>query len=68
MQTRLKIDEMTCASCARHIAQALKSVPKVTEVRVDLDKGAIVDHDDADKGALVRAVRTAGNYFATVIE
>ena len=56
---------MTCNGCVKHVDAALREVPGVTAVEVDLTKGsARVVHDDAAAAHLVSAVEQAG-YAAT---
>ena len=66
-ETRLQISGMTCAGCAGRVDRALRSVPGVTDVAVNLaDDTAVVTHavgvDSAD--ALRKAAAGAG-YPAT---
>lgn len=52
---------MTCASCVRHVEQALAAVPGVRKVEVNLaTESAIIDAEGVDAGALARAVKHAG--------
>lgn len=37
--TELKVDGMTCGSCVASVTKALKRVPGVQDVEVDLDRG-----------------------------
>jgi len=37
METRLRIEGMTCGNCARHVQEALLSVPNVAGAEVDLE-------------------------------
>lgn len=39
METKLKIEGMTCQNCVKHVRQALESVAGVTAVEVDLEAG-----------------------------
>lgn len=56
---------MTCNGCVKHVDAALRKVPGVTAVEVDLTKGsAKVVHDEASAGHLVSAIEQAG-YSAT---
>jgi P-type Cu+ transporter len=63
----LDIAGMTCASCVRHVEQALARVPGVAAVTVNLaiEKAAVVAGPAVQPQALVDAVRAAG-YDATV--
>jgi len=60
--TTLRITGMTCNGCVRHVDKALRAVPGVTAVEVNLPDGtAKVVHDDAAAiPAMVEAVQTAG--------
>lgn len=62
MVTTLRITGMTCNGCVRHVDKALRAVPGVTAVEVNLPDGtAKVVHDDsAAIPAMVEAVQTAG--------
>lgn len=53
----LPIDGMTCASCAGRIEKALKAVPGVTDVSVNLATGSA--HVTADNAVDMRAVTAA---------
>jgi P-type Cu+ transporter len=56
----LKITGMTCQNCARHVREALQSVPGVDFAEVDLDGGRAEVRGDADFDALAQAVKKAG--------
>jgi copper chaperone len=65
--TVLEIEGMTCGSCVRHVGAALRTLPGVTEVTVDLrEHSATVRHDPAAAPveSLVEALRGEG-YPAT---
>jgi Cu+-exporting ATPase len=69
--TELSVGGMTCGNCARHVTEALQSVPGVRSAVVNLEgKKASVkwaqpaNHDDA---ALVQAVEEAG-YEANLVQ
>lgn len=61
-QTILTVTGMSCSSCVRHVSSALRAVPGVTTVDVQLRAGlAEVQHgDEASVDALISAVREAG--------
>ena len=62
-QSTLDVRGMTCNNCVRHVSQALRGLPGVGEVQVDLASGkARVQHDPgrASAGDLVAAVEGAG--------
>ena len=57
----LKVTGMTCENCARHVAEAAKSVAGVTAATVDLKKGILrVAGPGSDRAALVQAIEAAG--------
>ena len=61
MQVELKIEGMTCGGCVRSVENALRRVPSVRAVAVDLARGsARVEGDGLDLAALVAAVEDAG--------
>ncbi|TAM00382.1 MAG: mercury(II) reductase [Paraburkholderia sp.] len=65
----LKIDGMTCASCAEHVRQALEKVPGVRSADVSWSK-AVADltvDEDVSHDTLAAAVTTAG-YRARVAD
>jgi copper chaperone CopZ len=66
-QTTLQITGMTCPACVRRVDKALRAVPGVREVAVDLATGrATIDHA-AEADELAAAATRAG-YAATVTE
>ena len=57
----LKVTGMTCENCARHVAEAAKSVAGVTAATVDLKKGIVrVAGPGSNRAALVQAIEAAG--------
>lgn len=61
MITTLRVTGMTCNGCRKHVDAALRGVPGVTAVEVDLPAGqAKVVHDEVPTTALVAAVEQAG--------
>ncbi|RYD70444.1 MAG: heavy-metal-associated domain-containing protein [Verrucomicrobiaceae bacterium] len=59
--TNLKISGMTCSACVLHVEQALRTVPGVQEVVVDLGAGrARVEHEDGAEAKLIEAVEEEG--------
>ena len=60
--TELAISGMTCASCAAHVGRALRKVPGVSDVAVNLaTERANVSHDPTvASGSLVAAIEGAG--------
>ncbi len=62
MTTEFLIDGMTCGNCARHVTEAIQSVPEVRSAAVSLEKHhAIVGwHGSINVPAVVKAVHEAG--------
>ena len=59
----LNVRGMTCGSCQRHVAEALKSVDGVTNVEVDLKNGlanVAFEPATASVSAMIEAVRESG--------
>ena len=59
---KLIIEGMKCEKCSAKVEEALKAVPGVTEVVVDLDKGkaSVVCGDDVKDEDLCMAVIDSG--------
>ncbi|WP_420594003.1 CopZ family metallochaperone [Deinococcus sp.] len=60
MTTELKISGMTCGHCQTAVTSALKSVPGVQDVSVDLQGGTAQVQGQADQQALIAAVKEEG--------
>jgi len=60
--TEFQIDGMTCANCARHVTEAIQSVPEVRSASVSLEhKNAIVQWNEFQNiPAVLSAVKKAG--------
>jgi copper chaperone CopZ len=57
----LEIEGMGCEGCVAAVDKALRAVPGVRQVAVDLAAGrATVEHEGVDTAALLRAVEKAG--------
>jgi len=56
----LQVTGMTCQHCVKHVREALVNVGGVSGARVDLDSGTAEVTGEADRAALVKAVRAAG--------
>ena len=71
METELEVTGMTCGNCARHVTEALQSVPDVQSAQVQLDAGAASVQWKAgsapNPAAVIEAVKHAG-YDAKVSE
>lgn len=64
--TTLKITGMTCGHCVKHVETALRALPGVTAVAVDLETGEATVDGTADPAAMVAAVE-AEDYAASVV-
>ena len=67
-ESTLEVRGMTCNNCVRHVSQALRGLPGVDEVQVDLAAGkARVQHDPGrvSVAELVAAVEGAGYEAST---
>lgn len=61
METKLKVDGMTCGNCVKHVTHALAQVAGVKSVDVSLEGGeATINHDGADVLAMIAAVEEDG--------
>jgi copper chaperone len=60
MTTELTVSGMTCGHCEKAVTSALKSVPGVQDVRVDLPGGRATVQGDANPQALIQAVTEEG--------
>jgi copper chaperone CopZ len=60
--TTLGVRGMTCGNCVKHVEQAVRGVPGVFAVAVDLKAGsvAITHAPGADVDAMARAIDEAG--------
>ncbi|MCC6173853.1 MAG: heavy-metal-associated domain-containing protein [Chloroflexi bacterium] len=68
---RYAVQGMTCGSCERHVQKALRAVPGVETVRVDVASGmAVVERDPAAAPIeqLVLAVKAAGYELMTTAD
>jgi copper chaperone len=61
METKLKVEGMTCGGCVRHVKQSLEAVPGVRHAEVSLEPGAAtVQHESADVPAMIAALERDG--------
>ncbi len=65
MKTELNITGMSCGHCVKAVESALKSVPGVEQVTVDLPGGKATVEGDARPEAMITAVAEEG-YTAEV--
>lgn len=66
-ETELSVRGMTCQNCVRHVEKAVRSVPGVQNVSVDLARGSVrVTHaPGVDAGEIAKAIDEEG-YEAAV--
>ena len=64
--TELNITGMTCGHCVKAVEGALKAVPGVQSVNVDLAGGRATVQGDADRDAMLAAIGEEG-YTAQVV-
>ena len=63
MTTVLHVEGMSCQNCARHVRDAIQSLPGISYARVDLDKAEAVvkwKNGNASEENLIKALETAG--------
>lgn len=60
MTTELIVNGMTCGHCETAVKNALKSVPGVQHVQVDLKNGTAAVEGNADLEVLIAAVTEEG--------
>lgn len=65
MTTELKVTGMSCGHCVKAVEGALKAIPGVQEVKVDLQSGKATVEGSADQQAMIAAVVEEG-YAAEV--
>ncbi len=64
MSTIYEVTGMTCGHCQRAVETEVGAVPGVTGVDVDLAKGAVRVHGDADDAVVRAAIVEAGYAIA----
>jgi copper chaperone CopZ len=55
-----RVQGMTCGGCAKHVEKALRSVPGVTSVAMDVAKGTASVAGEASFESLAASVAAAG--------
>lgn len=56
----LKIENMTCGGCARHVTKSVQSVDADAGVEIDLAAKTVRIDTDADAQAMLAAIAEAG--------
>ena len=68
--SQFAVSGMNCNNCARHVSEAIQSVPGVVRADVQLEEGRATVHGDPGAGLntdeVIRAVKAAG-YGATLV-
>ncbi|WP_102126560.1 CopZ family metallochaperone [Deinococcus planocerae] len=60
MTTELTVTGMSCGHCEQAVASALKNVPGVQDVQVDLQRATATVRGEAEPQALIAAVTEEG--------
>lgn len=60
MKTTLIVTGMTCQNCVKHVISAIRAVPGVTDVQVDLASGVAEVTGSGDTSELIAAVQEEG--------
>ncbi len=55
-----EVNNVKCAGCANNIEQAIKSLPGVESVQVDITTGKVSVQGEADRPLLAQALAAAG--------
>ncbi|MGL4686520.1 MAG: heavy-metal-associated domain-containing protein [Commensalibacter sp.] len=55
---------MTCQHCVRAVTEAIKGLPNVEDVRVDLESGVVKIKGNPDKVAVKKAIEEEGYTLA----
>lgn len=70
MTTRIRIGDMTCQNCVRHVREAIQSLPDVDSVTVVLEKAEAVvkwKNEETSEDDLIKCLDAAG-YPSQVIK
>jgi copper chaperone len=57
---KLKVSGMTCGHCVSAVSKAVRSIPSVEDVAVDLERGEVTVHGNPDPGAVRAAITDEG--------
>jgi len=60
MNQTFQVKGMTCGHCVRAVTEAVKSVDRQAEVKVDLASGKVEVQTQQDRGAIARAIAEEG--------
>lgn len=68
MKKEISIEGMSCGHCVKHVEEALREVPGVSDVHVDLQgKNAVVEGEETVNDTLLRAAVEEAGYEVTGI-
>lgn len=65
---KLKVAGMSCGHCAQRVTQALKALPSVDQVTVDLGAGEVTVEGEPETRSVQEAVTEAGYDVLEMIE
>lgn len=65
MKLLFDVKGMTCDNCVQHVTKAVKELPGVTEVKVDLASNSAAVDGDIDPAKVIEAIEEEG-YEAAV--
>lgn len=57
---KVKVTGMTCAHCAAAVTAAVRELPAVKDVAVDLERGEVTINGDPDLAAVRAVIREEG--------
>lgn len=60
MMLTLNVSGMACAHCSQSVVAAVKAVPGVADVAVDLSAGKVTVTGETDEAAIRQAIEDAG--------
>jgi copper chaperone len=60
MMLKFKVDGMSCSHCVRSVSHAVRALPGVTDVEVDLDAGLVSVTGGQPAAAITHAIAAAG--------
>jgi copper chaperone len=56
----INVGGMSCEHCVAAVGKAVRSVPGVTEARVDLKTGTVLVEGSFDQAQVIAAIKSAG--------
>ena len=58
--TTLRITGMSCNGCVRHVGEALRAVPGVSQAEVEIGRAKVTHDDRTTVASLITAIESAG--------